>query len=66
MGFINNPVIDMGTDYEDRTVPLILHIPFRKKTRKIGAHSEGMNTMTCQTIWSTNAENKGVSLTNAV
>lgn len=56
----------MGTDYEDKTVPLILHILFRKKTRKIGAHSEGMNTMTCQTIWSTNAENKGVSLTNAV
>lgn len=55
----------MGIVYEERIVLLTVHTLFRKQPRKIGAYSEDMNTMTCQTIWGTNAEDEGLSRTNA-
>lgn len=65
MSFINNTVINMGIVYEERIVLLTVHIPFGTEPRKIGANSEDMSTMTCQSIWATNAEYEGLSLTNA-
>lgn len=55
----------MGIVYEERIVLLTVHIPFGTEPRKIGANSEDMSTMTCQSIWATNAEYEGLSLTNA-
>lgn len=65
VSFINNAVLNMGIVYEEIIVLLTVHTLFRKEPRKIGASSEDTNTMTCQTIWGTNAEAEGLSLTNA-
>lgn len=65
MSFINNAVINMGIVYEERIVLLTVPTLFRKELRKIGASSEDTNTMTCQATWGTNAEDEGLSLTNA-